>query len=129
MPLPCKLAVLPTTAISENSVHEITVITVMAVGLETCTEEKQSSVIHFFSGKGVTAIEIRSRLSSSVAMQVCRSCKCKNGPGSSVIHSPRPGQAPESIAAVEGFLTRNNRMAVDERIGKFSPNLVYYSIA
>ena len=71
----------------------------MAVPLATCTKEEQRSVIRFLSSEGVKPIEIHRRMKVQYGdaclslQQVCEwTRKFINGI-SSVIYSPRPGQA------------------------------------
>jgi len=96
----------------------------MAAPLATCTKEEQRSVIRFLSGGGVKPIEIRRQTKVQYG-DACLSLqqvygwtgKFMNGI-SSVIDSPRPGQAhpvvtPEGIAAVEAIVKENRRVTMN----------------
>jgi hypothetical protein len=102
----------------------------MAAPIATCTKEEQLSVIRFILGEGVKPFEIHWRMDVQYGDACLSLQKVYEWSGkflnrvSSVIDSPRPGQAhrvvtPEVIAAVEVIVRKNRRVTVHE----ISPHL------
>ena len=94
--------------------------------LATRTKEEQHSVIHFLSSEGVKPIKIHGQMKVQYGdaclslPQVCNWTRKFMISISSVMDSPRPGQAhqvvtPEAIAAVESIVKENRLVTVNER--------------